>query len=96
MDVVNLLRVQNERLSGAENGAFDAEKYHEQYGLTHERYNKMKKGAIIMHPAPVNRGVEIASDLVEAPNSRIFQQMQNGVFVRMAILSRILRYKGIM
>ena len=96
MDVVNLLRVQNERLSGAENGAFDAEKYHQQYGLTKERYNKMKKGAIIMHPAPVNRGVEIDSDLVEAPNSRIFRQMQNGVFTRMAILSRILRYKGIM
>lgn len=96
MDVVNLLRVQNERLTGAENGAFDAQKYHQQYGLTKERYHQMKKGAIIMHPAPVNRGVEIDSDLVEAPNSRIFRQMQNGVFVRMAILSRILRYKGIM
>lgn len=96
MDVVNLLRVQNERLTGAENGAFDAQAYHQQYGLTKERYHQMKDGAIIMHPAPVNRGVEIDSDLVEAPNSRIFRQMQNGVYVRMAILSRILRYKGIM
>ncbi|CUR40673.1 Aspartate carbamoyltransferase [Limosilactobacillus reuteri] len=96
MDVVNLLRVQNERLTTADGQAFDANQYHQAYGLTLERAAKMKQGAIIMHPAPVNRGVEIDSSLVEAPNSRIFQQMKNGVYTRMAILSRILRYQGLM
>ena len=51
----------------------------------------MKEHAIIMHPAPVNRDVEIASELVECGRSRIFQQVQNGVFVRMAILETILK-----
>lgn len=96
MDVVNLLRVQNERLTSAANEAFDAQGYHQRYGLTMARAAMMKPGAIIMHPAPVNRGVEIDSDLVEAPNSRIFTQMQNGVYTRMAILSRVLRYQGLM
>ncbi|MRH09292.1 aspartate carbamoyltransferase catalytic subunit [Lactobacillus reuteri] len=96
MDVVNLLRVQNERLTTADGQAFDANQYHQAYGLTLERAAKMKQGAIIMHPAPVNRGVEIDSSLVEAPNSRIFQQMANGVYTRMAILSRVLRYQGLM
>lgn len=96
MDVVNLLRVQNERLTTADGQAFDANQYHQAYGLTLERVAKMKQGAIIMHPAPVNRGVEIDSSLVEAPNSRIFQQMTNGVYTRMAILSRVLRYQGLM
>lgn len=50
----------------------------------------MKKGSIIMHPAPVNRGVEIADSLVECERSRIFKQMQNGVFIRMAVLKRII------
>ena len=50
----------------------------------------MKKGAIIMHPAPVNRGVEVADEVVECRRSRIFKQMENGVFVRMAALVRAL------
>ena len=48
----------------------------------------MKEGSIIMHPAPVNRDVEIASELVECERSRIFKQMENGVYVRMAVLKR--------
>jgi len=48
-----------------------------------------------MHPAPVNRGVEIADELVECDSSRIFQQMANGVFVRMAIMASLLRYQGL-
>ena len=52
----------------------------------------MQKHAIIMHPAPVNRGVEIDSDLVEASNSRIFQQMSNGVLVRKAVMKRAFGY----
>ena len=66
------------------------EQYHEQYGLTAARIECMKPGAIIMHPAPVNRGVEIATELVEHPRSRIFKQMENGVYARMAAIRRSL------
>mgnify|MGYP003278645238 len=55
----------------------------------------MPKHAIIMHPAPVNRGVELASDLVEAPQSRIFQQMTNGVYIRMAMVASVLAHQGL-
>lgn len=50
----------------------------------------MKERAIIMHPAPFNRNVEIADDIVECDKSRIFKQMKNGVFVRMALLNKVL------
>jgi aspartate carbamoyltransferase catalytic subunit len=53
-----------------------------------ERVNKMKPHAIIMHPAPFNRMVEIADDVVECDKSRIFKQVNNGVYVRMAVLKR--------
>ena len=53
----------------------------------------MKKTAIIMHPAPVNRGIEIADDIVECSRSRIFPQMTNGVYVRMSVISRVLEGK---
>ena len=91
LDVLMLLRVQHERHDGKE--SFSKEAYHKQFGLTTERYAKLKDTAIIMHPAPVNRDVEIADSLVEAPKARIVAQMQNGVFVRMAILEAILRGK---
>ena len=63
-----------------------AEEYHQAFGLTIEREKRMKPRSIIMHPAPVNRNVEIADELVECRRSRIFKQMKNGVFVRMAVL----------
>lgn len=88
LDVVMLLRVQHERHE--EEGAFSKEDYHTQYGLTLERYKRLNERAIVMHPAPVNRDVEIADALVEAPKSRIVAQMRNGVYVRMAILEAIL------
>ncbi|SER57695.1 aspartate carbamoyltransferase catalytic subunit [Psychrobacillus sp. OK032] len=88
-DVIMLLRVQHERHEG--NGNFSKEEYHQTYGLTVERERKMKSDAIIMHPAPFNRNVEIASELVECDRSRIFKQMQNGVVVRMAITEMILK-----
>ena len=56
----------------------------------------MKPNSIIMHPAPINRGVEIDTDLVECQRSRIFKQMENGVFARMAIIKRALEQKGIL
>lgn len=68
--------------------------YLNKYGLTKEREQRMKNGSIIMHPAPINRGVEIDSDLVECSRSRIFKQMENGVYARMAILKDALEKKG--
>lgn len=83
-DVVMLLRVQHERHTAGDQPA--KESYHERYGLTSERERKMKPSAIIMHPAPINRGVEIADELIECERSRIFKQMANGVYIRMAVL----------
>lgn len=93
VDVLMLLRIQHER-HDEEKGKFSVEKYHKKFGLTKEREKKMKKNAIIMHPAPINRGVEIADELVECKRSRIFKQMENGVFARMAILHTALEEKG--
>jgi aspartate carbamoyltransferase catalytic subunit len=92
VDVLMLLRIQHERHQN--NMSFSKEDYHRKYGLTKEREQKMKPSAIIMHPAPINRGVEINSDLVECSRARIFKQMQNGVFARMAILKHALEKKG--
>ncbi|KAA9025939.1 aspartate carbamoyltransferase catalytic subunit [Niallia endozanthoxylica] len=91
-DVVMLLRIQHERHDGSDTGV--SENYHQQFGLTIEREKKMKPGSIIMHPAPVNRNVEIADELVECSRSRIFTQMKNGVFVRMAVIKRALDKQG--
>ena len=87
-DVVMLLRIQHERHDQSDDGV--ERDYHNQYGLTLEREKRMKQKSIIMHPAPVNRNVEIADELVECERSRIFTQMQNGVFVRMAVIKRCL------
>ncbi|RLQ95931.1 aspartate carbamoyltransferase catalytic subunit [Falsibacillus albus] len=87
-DVLMLLRIQHERHGATSH--LSPNEYHQQYGLTLQRERRMKKNSIIMHPAPVNRGVEIDSDLVECGRSRIFKQMKNGVFVRMAVLKRAL------
>lgn len=91
VDVLMLLRVQHERHDGSE--SFSKETYNRLHGLTGERYKRLKEQAIIMHPAPVNRDVEIDDQLVEAPKSRLVRQMQNGVFVRMAILEAIVNGK---
>jgi len=87
-DVVMMLRVQLERHSTGILKSADA--YRANYGLTVDRANQMAKHAIIMHPAPVNRDVEIDSELVEAANSKIFPQMANGVPIRMAVIERAL------
>ncbi|PEC10326.1 aspartate carbamoyltransferase catalytic subunit [Bacillus toyonensis] len=88
VDVMMLLRVQHERHDHYETDIM--KEYHEKHGLTLEREKRMKEGSIIMHPAPFNRDVEIASELVECERSRIFKQMENGVYVRMAVLKRAL------
>ncbi|MBN8191530.1 aspartate carbamoyltransferase catalytic subunit [Bacillus sp. NTK074B] len=87
-DVIMLLRIQHERHESTSN--MTKEEYHEGFGLTENRRARMKPTGIILHPAPVNRGVEIADSLVECDQSRIFKQMENGVFVRMAVLKRAL------
>jgi aspartate carbamoyltransferase catalytic subunit len=89
-DVVMMLRVQHERHGGS--SGFSPDHYHVKYGLTAEREKRMKKNSIIMHPAPVNRNVELADELVECGRSRIFKQIQNGVFTRMAVLKRALEF----
>lgn len=91
-DVLMLLRIQHER--HGEKMKISLDSYHKKYGLTKEREAKMKEKAIIMHPAPINRGVEIDTDLVECKRSRIFKQMENGVYARMAILKNALEEKG--
>ncbi|MGO3731633.1 MAG: aspartate carbamoyltransferase catalytic subunit [Vagococcus sp.] len=92
VDVMMMLRVQHERHE--ENSEFSKENYHREYGLTNDRALMMKPHGIIMHPAPVNRDVELADELVESYQSRITQQMSNGVFMRMAILEAILHGKA--
>ncbi|MBY0087363.1 aspartate carbamoyltransferase catalytic subunit [Brevibacillus sp. M2.1A] len=88
-DVVMMLRVQLER--HAESLYLSKEEYHKAHGLTLERAKMMKSGAVIMHPAPVNRGVEIHTDLVECETSLIQTQVTNGVAARMAVLETLLK-----
>ena len=88
-DIVMMLRIQRERHTASM--SMSAEEFHKAYGLTVEREKTMKDKAIIMHPAPVNRDVELADSLMECPRARIFKQMQNGVFVRMAVLERAVK-----
>lgn len=88
-DVAMMLRVQLERHSEAL--YISKEEYHQKHGLTLERAKMMKAGAVIMHPAPVNRGVEIDTNLVESKTSLIQKQVTNGVAVRMAVLETLLK-----
>lgn len=88
-DVMMMLRIQHER--HAFKMISSKEEYHQIFGLTVEREALMKRNSIIMHPAPINRDVEIASSLVECERSRIFKQMTNGVAVRQAVLKRALQ-----
>ena len=87
MDVVMLLRYQFERFANNEQYHLD---YLHNYKLTPVLVTTMKPTAIIMHPAPFNRGIEIDDDVVECKQAKIFDQMANGVFVRMALLNNIL------
>lgn len=83
VDAVMMLRIQLERHTDLE---LDANSYNREYGLTLDRANKLKEKSIFLHPGPFNRDVEIAGEIIEHPKSRIFKQMNNGVFTRMAIL----------
>jgi aspartate carbamoyltransferase catalytic subunit len=86
-DVVMMLRVQLERQHEA---AFPAGEYFSFYGLRLEHLDLLKPDAIVMHPGPINRGREIASEVADSQRSVILNQVENGVAVRMAVLERIL------
>ncbi|HLR66079.1 aspartate carbamoyltransferase catalytic subunit [Virgibacillus alimentarius] len=92
-DALMLLRIQHERHKSSSGNTYH---YLENFGLTKERERRMKSHAIILHPAPVNRGVEMDTDLVECDRSRIFKQMTNGVYMRMAIIIKLLQEWGIL
>ena len=86
-DVVMMLRIQKERITVAK--PTDIERYHENYGLTAARLATAKPQAIVMHPGPMNRGVEITSEVADGPQSVIRRQVANGVAMRMAVLAHI-------
>ena len=91
MDVVNMLRIQRERMHGALLPS--NEEYTALFGLTVERESRMKPDALVMHPGPMNRGVEIASEVADGKRSVILEQVTNGVAVRMAVLSLVAEKK---
>jgi aspartate carbamoyltransferase catalytic subunit len=88
-DVIMMLRIQKERMSQA--ALPDADRYFAKYGLTPERLALAKPDAIVMHPQPMNRGIEIASDVADGPQSVIRTQVSNGVAVRSAVLQEVIR-----
>jgi aspartate carbamoyltransferase catalytic subunit len=83
-DVANMLRVQNERMDV--NYFPSTREYAQQYGVDKELLNSLKKEIIIMHPGPINRGVEITSDVADSEQSVILDQVENGVAIRMAVI----------
>lgn len=89
VDVVMALRIQRERISGAR--IPDEATYHRTFGVTAARLKKARPDAIVMHPGPMNRDVEIASEVADGPQSVIQRQVANGVAVRMAVLATIAR-----
>ena len=88
-DVVICLRVQHERLLVDEE--LELTNYHQDYGLTQKTLAYAKADAMVMHPGPMNRGVEIDSDVADGEQSFILQQVENGVFMRMAILEALIQ-----
>jgi aspartate carbamoyltransferase catalytic subunit len=84
-DVVMLLRVQKERLSGLK---LDLAEYVARYQMTPARLKMAKKDAIVMHPGPIIRGLELTSEVADGVQARILEEVRNGVPTRMAILAR--------
>ena len=83
-----MLRVQKERMTQA--SIPDSAEYHARWGLTKIRLGLARPDAIVMHPGPINREVEIASEVADGPRSVIREQVTNGVAVRMAILETVI------
>jgi aspartate carbamoyltransferase catalytic subunit len=84
VDVINLLRIQKERMTA--NFFPNLREYNRLYGMSSERLANAKPGVLIMHPGPINRGVEISSEVADSPSSVILEQVTNGIAVRMAVL----------
>ena len=83
-DAINVLRMQFERDMGS---AFPSKlEYFKQYGITTDRLKKCKKNIVVMHPGPINRGIEMSSEVADGKNSVILEQVTNGIAVRMAVL----------
>lgn len=83
-DVINMLRVQNERIKSSQFPS--VREFTRMFGLTADRFKRCKKDVFVMHPGPMNRGVEISSTIADGPQSGILQQVTNGLAVRMATL----------
>ncbi len=91
-DVVYLLRIQQERIGDA---LFPSlREYTSRWGLTADRANRLKPDALVMHPGPMNRGIEIADEVADSPRSLVTEQVANGVAVRMAVLYDLLGTGG--
>lgn len=88
-DVVIMLRMQKERMENL--AGLDEGEYFAHWGLTAARLARARPDAMVMHPGPMNRGVEIADEVADGPQSAILEQVANGVFVRMAALAELLR-----
>ena len=90
-DVVNMLRIQNERM----NSSFfpTIREYVKLYGLNNDRLNKLSREIIVMHPGPINRGVELTSEIADSKNSIILDQVENGVAIRMAVIYLLAKQK---
>jgi len=91
-DAVNVLRMQFER---DENNAFPKQlEYYKEFGITSERLKKAKKNIVVMHPGPINRGIEMSSEVADGLNSVILEQVTNGIAVRMAVLFLVAQAQG--
>jgi aspartate carbamoyltransferase catalytic subunit len=83
-DIINVLRLQRERMDGAFFPTL--QEYTEFYGLTNDRLRLAKPDCLVLHPGPMNRGVEISSEVADGPKSLILEQVTNGIAIRMAVL----------
>ncbi len=89
VDVVMVLRIQRERMDGKLIPS--EQEYFNRYGLTAEKLKSAKADAVVMHPGPINRGLEISSDVADGPRSLILNQVTNGIAVRMSIMAKIMQ-----
>ena len=88
VDAVMMLRLQRERMEEGLVASLDD--YHARYGLTAERLRRAAPGAVVLHPGPINRGVEITDEVADGPQSLVLRQVSNGVAIRMAVLESLL------
>src|SRR6476661_2018992 len=92
VDVINMLRVQFERIASSQFPS--VREFTRMFGLTWDRFQRCKKDVFVMHPGPMNRGIEIQSDIADGPQSGILKQVTNGLAVRMAVLYLVTQVGG--